>query len=96
MLGLVAERVCQPTGRAPQARSIAATVRAIAARSSSSAMPAWLSQRQPCADTSWPRRTASAASDGVRSTARPQALTVQGTPNDWSTRMIRHQPARVP
>ena len=45
-----------------------------------SLMPAWLSHRQPCAETSWPRATASRASSGVRSTARPQALTVAFAP----------------
>ncbi len=52
MLGEADERVCQPTGRLPVADSIAATVRAMRARSSPSFMPAWLSQRQPCAETS--------------------------------------------
>ena len=54
------------------------------------------SQRQPWAETSWPRRTASCASSGSRSTARPLELTVADVPCSPSTSMIRHQPAREP
>src|SRR2546423_15433894 len=54
------------------------------------------SQRQPWAETSCPRRTASCASSGRRSTARPLELTVAGAACWPSTSMIRHQPAREP
>ena len=88
--------MCQPTGRLPVTAFIAATVRAMRSRSSASSRSAWPSQRQPCAETSWPRRTASCASSGSRSTARPLELTVAGAPCWPSTSMIRHQPAREP
>ena len=88
--------MCQPTGRLPVTAVIAATVRAIRSRSSASSRSACPSQRQPCAETSWPRRTASCASSGSRSTARPLELTVADAPCWPSTSMIRHQPAREP
>ena len=92
-----AERVCQPTGRWPVACSIARTRRGddaplLVARPCRRA----LSQRQPCADTSWPRATASRASQGERSTARPQALSVNGAPWRANRSAMRHQPTRVP
>ena len=63
-----ADRVCQPTGRVPVTAFIAATVRAMRSRSSDSSRSACPSQRQPWAEISWPRRTASSASGGSRST----------------------------
>ena len=50
----------------------ARTVPAITARSASSAMPAWRSQRQPWQLTSWPRACGAAARCGPCATARPQ------------------------
>src|ERR1700752_4141347 len=92
-----AGRPCVPAeGRVPVTAFVAATVRAMRSRSSASSRSACPSQRQPWAETSWPRRTASCASSGSRSTARPLELTVAGAPCWPSTSMIRHQPAREP
>jgi len=59
-------------------------------------MWACFSQRQPWQEISWPRATASWISQGESSAARPQVLTVAGTPSRSSESAIRHQAALVP
>ena len=72
--------VCQPAGAVPQASSMARAVRAIISRSAASSISAWPSQRQPWAEISCPRASASRAIQGLRSTARPELLKVALTP----------------
>jgi hypothetical protein len=72
------------------------TVLAIASRSSVSVMWACFSQRQPWQAISCPRLTASSISQGESSAARPQVLTVAGTPSCSSLSAMRHHAALVP
>ena len=88
--------MCQPTGATPVAERIVAWLRAMTARSSASAMPAWETQRQPWQETSWPAATAACSSQGVRSAARPQVENVAGIAWAASASSTRRKPARGP
>ena len=89
MLTEADDLVCQPVGARPVSRSTVAAQRRIVSRSSSSGMCACVSQRQPWQQTSKPRSAASRATQGVASSARPQALSVSGMPASTNRSVMR-------
>ncbi|KAG0731104.1 hypothetical protein G6F23_015639 [Rhizopus arrhizus] len=64
---------------------------------SSSSVRVWCrSQRQPCAQTSYPAALIASQTSGLRSSARPQPSTVAVMPRECSIRCTRQKPMRLP